>query len=433
MMGMVSALTLEQLARDASLLGPIVLLAEPGAHGLTRARAVLRRHRLAVLEFDDPRRAASYAAARETPLIVVAPNTPSWAMGAVASLRGASGAPLVAAGLTPSSDELIELLDAGASIVVDASADERELTARLASLYAVVRREAGPSTRWLEAAGLRVDLFTRACTIASGEVQLSRYEYRLLVFLMSRAQQTLGQDEIVRQVWRWNAVDGINTLRIHVGRLRRKLGDDSRAPEFLGSVRGAGYCFLKPVAEVGDDADKASATQREAISAARLRGIYSVVDIAQAAGDVRDLATRATDLVVGTSQCDAASMFRHEADTRRSSLVASTGTSGTWDRAMRDGHVLDTTFIGGQAAAKGSVVQVADLRRAAKRYPASATLMNADQIRSCLVVPIVVKGEVWGDIGFANRQPRAFTPGQTTFLRSVTDLVALRIAAGLAA
>ncbi len=96
---------------------------------------------------------------------------------------------------------------------------------------------------------------------------------------------------------------------------------------------------------------------------------------------------------------------------------------------MQQGHVLGEQFVGTHAARVREVVQVADIAVAAKRFPATATLLTADQLRSCLVAPLIVNGRVWGDIGFTKRQPSAFTRHQSAYLRSVADMVALRMSA----
>ena len=72
---------------------------------------------------------------------------------------------------------------------------------------------------------------------------------------MTHPQTALTSDTIVRQVWGWYTSDGKNALRIFVNRLRRKLGDDSRDPEFVASVRGTGYRFIRNVTQLGDDAE----------------------------------------------------------------------------------------------------------------------------------------------------------------------------------
>lgn len=410
------------------MVGPVVVVAERSGLALTRIRSVLRRHRVATVEFQDVVRARGYLAARPSPLLVAVPGTPSWAATAVAALRATSNAPIVVSGMTTSTDELAELFELGATITVDAGAREAEISLRIRALYAVVKSEPRSSSRWLESGDLRVDLFSKTCTIGGETVRLSRNEYRLLVYLMSRPQQTIKAADIVNQVWQWSHGDGLNTLRIHIGRLRRKLDDSAREPKYIVSMRGAGYRFKDPVVEIGDDV--MAEGLGEVILNARLEGIYSLLEAMRSATSLDALGMLATETPVASSHCDGASLFRYEGDQRRRSLlVASDGMSSEWQKKMRRGHKLSGDFVGGQVAVEESVVQVADLARAAKRFPVSAAMMSVDQFRSCLVVPLRVNGEIWGDIGFLKREPRAFSESQATFLHSIAGVLELKIAA----
>jgi DNA-binding response OmpR family regulator len=47
-------------------------------------------------------------------------------------------------------------------------------------------------------------------------------------------------------VWDENWFGSTKTLDVHVGWLRRKLGDDPSSPRLLHTVRGVGYRFAAP-------------------------------------------------------------------------------------------------------------------------------------------------------------------------------------------
>jgi two-component system alkaline phosphatase synthesis response regulator PhoP len=65
---------------------------------------------------------------------------------------------------------------------------------------------------------------------------------------MRRAGRVFSRDELIIAL---HADDdpGIldRTIDVHVGRLRRKLGDRPMAPRFVGTVRSFGYKFVSPV------------------------------------------------------------------------------------------------------------------------------------------------------------------------------------------
>jgi DNA-binding response OmpR family regulator len=74
-------------------------------------------------------------------------------------------------------------------------------------------------------------------------VNVTDAEFDLLYLLASRAGQLLSRDEINREL-RGLEHDGIDrTIDLRISRLRRKLGDDSKEPQIIKSVRGKGYLF----------------------------------------------------------------------------------------------------------------------------------------------------------------------------------------------
>lgn len=72
---------------------------------------------------------------------------------------------------------------------------------------------------------------------------LSRKEFDLLHALIARAGEVVTREELMRTVWNTNFWTSSKTIDVHLGWLRRKLGDDSRAPHLITTVRGKGLRF----------------------------------------------------------------------------------------------------------------------------------------------------------------------------------------------
>ena len=172
----------------------------------------------------------------------------------VEAVRPVTMAPLVVlADASPT--DVVTLVGAGVDAVVDPATGADEVFARVVALLRRSEHGWGPGVRSLESGGLRVDLWSQECSLDGELLQLSPTEYALLTFLMTHPGQALPTHTIVREVRGWFTSDGKNVLRIFVNRLRRKLHDDFRNPQFIASVRGTGYRFIRNVAEIGDGAD----------------------------------------------------------------------------------------------------------------------------------------------------------------------------------
>ncbi len=75
------------------------------------------------------------------------------------------------------------------------------------------------------------------------EVRLSRKEFDLLHALIRRPGQIVTRDELMREVWDTTFWTSGKTIDVHLGWLRRKLGEDPRHPTLITTVRGRGLRF----------------------------------------------------------------------------------------------------------------------------------------------------------------------------------------------
>ncbi len=95
----------------------------------------------------------------------------------------------------------------------------------------------------LRAGPLEVDAGARRAWLDGAELQLARKELDLLVRLMREAGRVVTREALMTDVWDVNWFGSTKTLDVHVGWLRRKLGDDPAAPRFIHTVRGVGFRF----------------------------------------------------------------------------------------------------------------------------------------------------------------------------------------------
>ena len=100
----------------------------------------------------------------------------------------------------------------------------------------------------IEVQDVRLDPATRRAWRGSTEIDLSRKEFDLVHALMKRAGQIVTRDELMRDVWHTSFWTSSKTIDVHLGWVRRKLGDDSRHPRLITTIRGRGLRF-----ETGED------------------------------------------------------------------------------------------------------------------------------------------------------------------------------------
>ncbi|HKG39460.1 MAG TPA: response regulator transcription factor [Conexibacter sp.] len=90
---------------------------------------------------------------------------------------------------------------------------------------------------------LELDAAARRARLGGEELPLARKEMDLLVRLMRDAGRVVSREDLMTDVWDVNWFGSTKTLDVHVGWLRRKLGDDPGTPRFIHTVRGVGFRF----------------------------------------------------------------------------------------------------------------------------------------------------------------------------------------------
>ena len=94
-----------------------------------------------------------------------------------------------------------------------------------------------------EVQDVRVDPQSRRAWRGADEVPLSRKEFDLVEALISRAGHIVSRDQLMLEVWHTTFWTSSKTIDVHLGWVRRKLGDDSRRPRLITTVRGQGLRF----------------------------------------------------------------------------------------------------------------------------------------------------------------------------------------------
>ncbi|MBX3273931.1 MAG: response regulator transcription factor [Sandaracinaceae bacterium] len=150
--------------------------------------------------------------------------------------------------LTARGDEADKVvgLELGADDYVPKPFSPRELLARI---RAVLRRtQPEVTSERLSVAGVEVDVGARTARVAGEGIELTGLELDILVALMRRAGRVVPREALLSEAGRDDVVVSERTVDVHISHLRKKIGDDPRAPSRIRTVRGVGYVFVKDTA-----------------------------------------------------------------------------------------------------------------------------------------------------------------------------------------
>ena len=161
----------------------------------------------------------------------------------LAELRQWSSVPVIVLTVRAGEAEKVRVLDAGANDYVTKPFGVQELMARIRAL---LRAHAAPADALplFDDGVLRVDLARRDVSLRGEPLALSRKEYALLAVLVRNAGRVVTQPQLLREIWGPTHQQDTHYLRILVGKLRQKLGDDPAAPSWIATEPGVGLRFL---------------------------------------------------------------------------------------------------------------------------------------------------------------------------------------------
>jgi two-component system, OmpR family, alkaline phosphatase synthesis response regulator PhoP len=91
---------------------------------------------------------------------------------------------------------------------------------------------------------VRVDFRRAEVTRANEVIELAAREYHLLRYFIEHREATLSRDELLNEVWGYDAMPVTRTVDVHVGLLRQKLEPNPRHPQYFLTVHGLGYKFV---------------------------------------------------------------------------------------------------------------------------------------------------------------------------------------------
>jgi DNA-binding response OmpR family regulator len=113
----------------------------------------------------------------------------------------------------------------------------------LARLRAITRRGRSRQLAGTLACGpLELDQRSRRVTVDKAAVLLSDTEFRLLRYLLLRAEKTVSRDDLAEHVWDGGENRGSNVIDVYVSYLRKRLGT---AGALIRTVRGVGYSIAE--------------------------------------------------------------------------------------------------------------------------------------------------------------------------------------------
>lgn len=89
--------------------------------------------------------------------------------------------------------------------------------------------------------GLELEIKEHICKLYDRTINLTPIEFDILVFLAQNKGKVVSSEELFEVVWKEKYLDSNNTVMVHIRRIREKLNDDAKNPQYIKTVWGVGY------------------------------------------------------------------------------------------------------------------------------------------------------------------------------------------------
>ncbi|WP_044875507.1 response regulator [Pseudomonas sp. LFM046] len=220
---------------------PTILVIDDEAQIRKFLRISLTAQGYRVLEGANGREGLEQAALARPDMVVLDLGLPDMdGKDVLRDLREWSQMPVLVLSVRASEGEKVLALDGGANDYVTKPFGIQEFLARVR----VLLRQGGPGEQQqasVASGPLMLDFAYRRVTLDGEEVALTRKEYAVLALLARHLGRVVTQQQLLKDIWGPTHVEDTHYLRVVVGHLRQKLGDDPADPRFIVTEAGVGY------------------------------------------------------------------------------------------------------------------------------------------------------------------------------------------------
>ena len=154
-------------------------------------------------------------------------------------LRETADTPILIVSARTDKEDKLNGLDLGADDYIEKPYD---IDILLATIKGIFKRRY--QRNLLSANGVTLNLADRTAEIDGKPADLPAKEFDLLALLIENQGKALKKEYLFNTVWGSDSDSELQTLHVHINRLRQKLGDDPKQAKRLLTVWGVGYKFV---------------------------------------------------------------------------------------------------------------------------------------------------------------------------------------------
>jgi DNA-binding response OmpR family regulator len=161
------------------------------------------------------------------------------------ALRSKSEIPVIMLSARSGDIDKILALGLGADDYMTKPFSPGELVARVKAQLRRYTRMSAPhdESSSLQFGGLFIDEKSYTAEVDGKDANLAAREFELLIFMAKHPGQVFTREQLFNQIWGFDEYGDINTVTVHIRKIREKLEKDPANPVYIKTVWGVGYKF----------------------------------------------------------------------------------------------------------------------------------------------------------------------------------------------
>lgn len=202
----------------------------------------LKQHDINVTNYDEPYTGMSALATKHFDLLLLDLTLPNLdGLEVCKKVAKQKNIPIIISSARSDVNDKVKALDSGADDYIPKPYDPKELVARIQSLLRRYSQKMAEEKVADKSVIFSIDKDTREVFFKDKKLELTRAEYEILTLLISKKGHVFSREAIAIESESINPESSNKSIDVIIGRLRSKIEENPKNPQYIISVRGVGY------------------------------------------------------------------------------------------------------------------------------------------------------------------------------------------------
>lgn len=202
----------------------------------------LKQQDINVTNYDEPYTGMSALNTKHFDLLLLDLNLPNLdGLEVCKRVAKQKNIPIIISSARSDISDKVKALDNGADDFIPKPYDPKELVARIQSLLRRYSQKVAQEKTKDKSSIFRIDKDSREVFFKERKLELTRAEYEILTLLISKKGHVFSREAIAIESESINPESSNKSIDVIIGRLRSKIEENPKSPQYIISVRGVGY------------------------------------------------------------------------------------------------------------------------------------------------------------------------------------------------